>query len=225
MLANRMMMGAAGSFSGPYMSNGSLLDIECVSGADPGLDGWADEDFGTGESTAVTNEPVADSVPTAWKMDSGADTGVERAVRTKDIGSIESLGNTVIVSLKLYCDLIGTHSNGDYQYIGINRSDCRTMIEFASDGLWYYTGAEYLNAGDCVVEDTWQEWTFVVHYGSGVANATMDVYIDDVLTYSGLDVSYTRVDTDGKIALIQYGNTTANQLTYIDYIKIGDGWE
>ena len=96
---------------------------------------------------------------------------------------------------------------------------------FCSDGLFIYDGAAYNEVGTNIVsQDAWQEWTFIVDLSAGVASAVCDVYLNDVLQASDVDCSDdTSLEDDGLVALSQWGHTTDDCITYIDYLKIGDG--
>jgi len=50
---------------------------------------------------------------------------------------------------------------------------------------------------------------------------TVDIYLDNILKYSDVDCSYTAGGTNGAIYFSQYGNTTANRISYIDWFKAG----
>lgn len=225
MLANRMMMGAAG-VSGAIISNASLLDLACT--AAELADGWTDGDTGEAVSQAETNAPAADPMATVWSFDTNtsADTN-DQAIRSKDIGSIEGLGNRIVVSLKTYCDLVGTQTDSDEFTLVVRRSDWRFGIRFGSDGLFIADSITNYNeiGTDLVVQDTWQEWTFDVDLSGGVANATCDVYLDNVLVASGISCNKTETVTDGQIIIGQNGYTHDNQISYLDWLKIGNGFE
>jgi len=206
------------------VSNASLLDLECT--AAELADGWTDGDTGEAVSQAETNAPAADPMATVWSFDTNtsADTD-DRAKRSKDIGSIDGVGNRVVVSLKLYCDAIGTMANTDLYNFVMYRSDVAFAARFASDGLFIHDGVADNEVGvNLVSQDAWQEWTFDIDYSGGVAAAVVDVYLGGVLQASAVDCSFTGAYTDGTIVFEQYGYTTDNQLTYLDWLKIGDGF-
>ena len=207
MLANRMMMGAAGTATWYF-------EDDCSS-----LTGWTDGDANGGESTQVT----FDSQET-FKFDSkGIPNPNVYAHRHRDIGSIEGLGNTVVVKLKLYCDAIGSGSSDDEFSLSIHRSDWRGFFNFQPDGLFVYDGAAWNEVGtNIVVQDSWQIWKFVVDFSSGVANADVDVYLGGALQQANVDCSSEEVETDGQIALTQYGISTADRISYSSYVKVGN---
>lgn len=208
-----------------FGSNGSLLDLTCT--AAELADGWSDEDQGTGESTAETNTPGVDPVATNWKLwAKEADTN-DSANRTKDIGSIAGLGNRIVISLKIYCDALGTRVGNDFFYIILKRGDWRFQVEIASDGVFLRgTGGARTEVGSNInSQDAWEVWTFDITFpGGDVGAGVCDVYLGDVIKGAGEDCSMEEVNIDGEVSIVQKGNTTDNRLTYLDWLKIGDGF-
>ena len=212
--------------TGPYVSNGSLLDCGCLNsgGTLEYLDQWSDISTGPATVTYAANAPGADPMTTTWLFDTnGSAAGDDNASITADTGSVEGLGNTVVVSCKLYHDLIGTSSE-DFFAVEVRRSDWEFYALFASDGIKIYDSASFVEVGtDLVVQDTWQAWTFVIDLSSGVGSATCDVYLDNVLKASSVDCDQEGSFTDGDVILRQYGHTVDDLITYTDYLKIGNG--
>jgi len=206
------------------ISNASLLDLAGT--AAELADGWTDADTGEAVSTSEVNAPAADPKATVWSFDSKTSAVTnDHAERNKDVGSIDGLGNRIVISVKVYCDAIGTLANQDYFILAIFRSDWGFDVVFVSDGLYIYDGAVWNEIGtDIVVQDTWQEWTFDVDISGGVAAAVCDVYLNNVLQASDIDCSYTGTWTDGTIILRQSGYGTDDLLSYIDWLKVGDGF-
>ena len=199
------------------VSNASLLDLDCSD-----LTGWSDND--TGEAASI--QATFDSKST-FKFDTNtsADTN-DRAIRIKDVGSVDGLGNRIVASVKLYCDLVGAIGDTDYCQFGFNRSDWHFRAAFASDGLFIYTGAAWQEVGiNLVVQDIWQEWTFDIDISGGVASAVCDVYLDSVLKASGVDCIDVGARTDGNVELALLGHATDDLVAYMDWIKIGDGFD
>ena len=206
------------------VSNGSLLDLACT--AAELADGWTDGDTGEAVSTSETNAPVADPMATVWSFDTNtsADTN-DYAGRLKDIGSLDGIGNRIVLSAKLYFDLIGTFANNDVFKLECYRSDLAITIAFASDGLFIHNGVTWNEIGtDLVVQDTWQEWTADIDLSGGVANAVFDLYLDKNLVASAVDCSRTGTWPDGSVQLYLNGFTTDNCIAYLDWLKIGDGF-
>jgi len=199
-------------------SNASLLDLDCSS-----LTGWTAND--TGE--AVSDQTTFDS-KSVFRFDTNtsADTG-DGARRFRDVGSVEGLGNNIVVSLNTYFDKLGNRSDTDRFSLNIYRSDWIFQADFAADGLWIYNGSSWTEIGtNLVVEDIWQEWSFDIDLSGGVASATCDVYLNSVLQSSGVDCNYIASGvTDGLIYLILTGYATDNLIGYIDWLKIGDGFQ
>lgn len=75
----------------------------------------------------------------------------------------------------------------------------------------------------CNATAAWQTFRFEVDRSAGDANATVDVYVDDALqgTYNS-DFESTSM-TDGELKYHQYGNTTNDMVSHMDYIKIATG--
>jgi len=201
------------------ISNASEIDEDCSDISD-----WDDLDKGTGVSEQVTN-PLGGGL-TTFKFDSNSSAANnDYPKRQIDVGSIEGMGNTIVVSMKLYCDAIGTRANNDDFQIIIYRSDWAISVLFSSNGLHIYDGASFNEIGtNLVVQDTWQEWTFVIDLSDGVANAVVDTYLDNDLKSEGDDCSYTGSFTDGVIYLRLLGYTTNDRIAYLDWLKVGDGF-
>jgi len=200
------------------VSNASLEDEDCSDISD-----WVDADTGEAESTQIAFDGKS-----TFKFDSktSADTN-DDARREKDVGSIEGLGNRVVASLKVYCDEIGTRADLDWLSFHVFRSDWRLFVGFGSDGLRISDGDNvYVEVGDnLVIQKSWQEWTFDVDLSAGVANAVCDVYLDNILEASSVDCSRPETAaTDGLVFFQQLGYATDNRVSYIDWIKVGDGF-
>ena len=70
----------------------------------------------------------------------------------------------------------------------------------------------------------WHEWTFDID-ASTPASATCDVYLDGELEEEGVDCSDETAGTDGTVDLTQFGYNTANRLSYVNAIRLGDDLE
>jgi len=221
MLSTRMMMGAAGVIKTCTVSNASLLDLACTSAE---FATWTQNDNYGALASAVTDAPVASPAATAWKFDGQAEGGNNNTTRYKDIGSIEGLGNRIVLSFKVYCDLIGTHSGADYSLLYLQRSDWNFWVRLCSDWFIVDTSSGQTHVSSTlIVQDVWQEWSFDIDLSNGVENATCDVYLDNILKLSSLDCNSSG-GTDGVVALGQYSMATAYQLSYFDWVKIGNGF-
>jgi len=201
------------------ISNASLLDEDFSAIGD-----WTNND----EAPATSTQETFDGEETLCQDTNGGAAGNDSAHINRDIGSIEGLGNTIVISFKLYHDAIGTMANTDWCYMAFYRSDWLLEMAFASDGLFIGDGVDLTAnevGADLVQQNVWQEWTFIVDLSGGVESAVCDVYLNNILQASDVDCSY---DTgggtqDGFVQLIQHGWTTDDRITYIDYLKIGDG--
>lgn len=138
------------------------------------------------------------------------------ARRIQDIGVF---GSRTVFSMSIYCDAVGTQANTDYATFVASTDATYFLAAFASDGLFVYDGASYVEVGtDLVVQDTWQEWTFDVNWTA----KTVDVYLGGVLKKAGVDCSYDAAGTDGTVEFRQHGTTTAARTTYVDWFKAGN---
>ena len=208
------------SFSIPSctVSNGSFLDIACVSGADPGIDAWTDGDA-NGESTAVTFDTKS-----CWKFDGGPGSSGNFALRSRDIGSLDGVGNTIVISMNIYCDAIGAIASADDVNYSFDRSDWQFALAFGSDGVGISQGGAPIDTGVAVTQDTWQEWSFDIDLSGGVGSAVCDIYLDNVRVAAGVDCSRDTGGTDGLITLYQFGYFSADRLHYLDWLKVGNAF-
>jgi hypothetical protein len=125
--------------------------------------------------------------------------------------------------LNLYVDA-AVYSGFDCFELQVRRNDVRLVVDWGSDGLFVHDGAARNEVGtNEVTLDTWQEWTFDIDF-STPASATVDIYRDGSLLASDVDCSYEGSYANGFVALAQYGYATANQISYVDWIKVGDAF-
>lgn len=193
------------------ISNESFLAEDCSDISD-----WTDLDNDTGESSQVTFDSKS-----CFKFDSGASTDSPQAGRSIDVGSF---GNRVVVSFSLYVDAAVKVGWDCFQF-KVTKGDVRLEVIFGSDGIFVNDGSAWNEVGvDLVVLDTWQEWTFDIDFTTP-ASATVDVYLNGSLVGDGVDCSYELAGTDGKVFLYQFGYATANQISYVDWIKVGDAFQ
>lgn len=191
------------------VSNGSYLDEDCADITD-----WTDSDSGTdAESSQVTFDAKS-----CFKFDSGVQSGSNFAHRERDIGTY---GDRVTVSLSVYHSALGTIGGEDYFTAVVRLDNVMLSLAFASDGLFIHDGTSWNEVGvNLVSTGVWQEWTIDCDF-STPASATCEVYLNDVSQASGVDCSRTGIFTDGRTQLMQYGYTTANRITHVDWIKTG----
>jgi hypothetical protein len=104
----------------------------------------------------------------------------------------------------------------------VDRADAVCIIKFCSDGLFIDDGAGWVELGvNLVAIDTWQEWTFDIDF-SVPATANVDVYLDNV---SKGNADCSKVGwSNGSINITQLSITTANRISYVDWIKVGDAF-
>jgi hypothetical protein len=217
MLINRMMMGAMGAGEMQYISNGSFIDESCTSGE---LASWNDSDAGNAVTTAETNAPAADAMATVWKFDVPTASGSSHCRINQDFGSLEGIGNTIVISLKTYFADIGTQANNDHFFLQVARSDWEFFIAMASDDVKVTDGGGTYSLGDIIVEDSWQAWTFVIDLSSGINSAVFDTYLNAVLIDSAGDCDYVHATTDGWVQWTFRGYTNPIQ-GFVDYFKVG----
>lgn len=170
---------------------------------------WTDGDTGTGASTQVTFDSKS-----CMKLLTGA-AGANYAIRTKDVGTFDT---RTLISFSAYCEDIGTLANNDCLSFRACNGTTRLYLMFATDGLFVWDGAAYVEIGThLVVADSWQEWLFDINW---VAQTT-DVYLNQVLVASNVDCSYASAVDSGTVEFAVVGTTTASRLAYIDWLKIG----
>jgi len=197
------------------ISNASLLDEDFSA-----IDDWTNGD----QAPATSTQETFDGEETLCQDTNGSAAGNDYAYVYRDVGSLDGLGNTIVISIRMYIDLIGTLADTDVVVLHFRRSDWRLEVVFASDGLYISDGVDYNEVGvNLVQQDTWQEWTFVCDLSGGAANATCDVYLDDSLEGNDIDCSEALPFTDGLIDIYTLGYVTDNCIAYFDWLKIGDG--
>jgi hypothetical protein len=177
---------------------------------------WTDESGGTG---AVTQETF-DSQEVLKLTNGATPTGYGKTGRTADWDLAADTTNTTI-TVRLYFDQVGTPADGDEFVMYFHNTDGtrRLMARWSTDGLEIYDGASWGEAGtDLVVLDTWQTYTFDVNWDG----MDCDVYLDGVLKSDDHDCSNDGQSlTADYLSFNQKGNTTADNITYIDYVRIG----
>lgn len=172
---------------------------------------WTDSDIGTGVSSQTTFDSKS-----CFKFDTGASTG-DKAERYCDVGSF---GNYVRCELSLNHDALGTMANGDSVRLSVQKAGVQLNVLFATDGLFIYDGATWNEVGtNLVQEDAWQTWIFACDFSTPAAS-NCDVYLNGDLKESSVDCSQTGSYTEGKVLVSQNGQTTANRISYLDYIKL-----
>ena len=191
---------------------GNLLDENCSDISD-----WVDADF----NTAVSE--VSPAGRFRFDTNTGA-AGNAYAYRHRDIGSIPA---KVTFEIHLYHDAIGTRANNDkFIFKADDGTNC-FEVQFCSDGLFVYDGSTYNEVGTNLVKQggsaEWQIWRFVVTMGS-----TCDIYLYDSThdaekVGTNIDCSDSSGSLNGKIEIAQFGHTTNDMITHIDYVRIQEG--
>jgi len=201
------------------VSNASLLDLACTTTE---IVGWDNYDDVNSVSEAQTDSPGVDPKSTVWSFDTN--TGAY-AVRGKTVGSIDGLGSRIVISLNVYHENLGLTTDYDSFYIAIDASGWRFGLDFGLDGLFLYNSESVIEIGTNLVDlNTWQEWTFDIDISAGIESAVCDVYLEDILKASNISCLTLGVRIDGDISITQQGYSTSDQITYLDWLKIGDGF-
>lgn len=179
--------------------------------------GFDDDDGGDGVTTAESTIVGR----TAIKMDSGSAGAANYAAISKDVGT---LGSSCAISVLAYHDNIGAYADVDGFEIAIDNGEVLCRVRIYTDGVYAYDGSSWNEIGtETVSEDVWNIWTLVVD-SSTPASATVTVYRNGSSIGSAGDCSDTGgTSVDGDISLKQLGETTANQITYVRQIVVGDG--
>lgn len=196
------------------VSNGNFVNEVCDA-AD--FAGWGESANGDCAWTQATYDTKS-----TFKFLTGTPGSGVNSHLTQDFGSLDGVGNTIVISYHVYFDVIGAYASQNYLYWLIPRSDWRLYILWCSDNVKIYNGAGWQDVTG-VTADVWQEWSFEIDLSSGVANAICDVYLDNVRVAANVDCSDTGTYTDGLVDLTGKGQSVST-LYYIDWFKIGDGW-
>lgn len=194
-----------------YLSGG-YINEDCADISD-----WTDADSGAG---AASTQATFDS-KSCMKLDSG--NAGSYAERYKDPGS---LSNNFSFELSLYASALGTNANYDALQVQVCNGVINFVVKWASDGLFVFDGDIFNEVGiDLVTIGRWETWGFCVT-GGNAATATADVYkavgSKFVKVGNAVDCSYASSSNDGMVLLYQFGTTTANRISYIDYILVDD---
>lgn len=187
------------------------------------IDDWVDWDV----SPAVSEVDPAGQFRFDTNLGAAAN---GRAQRYRDIGSFP---NTFTVEVKLFHDAIGTEANVDYFYLQFFQADEGFLVYFSDSKLELRdTDSGFTEVGTNLVKHggsaEWQTWRFLVTFTGTPGEGICDVYLDDSThnwekVGTAIPCSFVGTYTEGRINLIQYGNTTNNMVSHIDYIKIATG--
>ena len=186
-----------------------LLDEDCVDISD-----WVDADY----DTAVSEVNPAGQF--RFDTNNGA-AGNAYAWRRR---SIASPPNKFVIEIKTYFDALGTRADQDYAYLIYATSTWRFQVDFASNGFFIYKSGATItevrtNIVKCNGSAAWQTWRFEVDKSGGEASATVEVFLDEV-SQGTFDCDLVTESDDGRIEYLQYGFTTVDSVSHIDYIKV-----
>lgn len=191
-----------------------ILDEDCADISD-----WTDDDTDTGAS----------EVDPAGQFRFDTNTGAAGNARSGRKQTITSPPTQFTLEVKMYFDALGTAANGDNAVLSYTTPTWKFGAYFSSN-----IGLQILkNSGDgllttvctlkCNETAAWQTFRFEVDRSAGDASATVDVYVEDVLQGTfNCDFESTSM-TDGELLYHQYGNSTNDRVSHIDYIKIATG--
>ena len=172
---------------------------------------WTDNDSGDGVSSQGTFDTQS-----SMRLLSGASESGNYSSRFLDYGSAPSI---ITISIKLYHSALGSRGDTDRLDIYLGFGAERFDLNFATDGLFFVDTTTTELGTNLVSTGVWQEWDFVINRTAH----TFDTWLDGVKVGDAVGWLYSSSLTDGLFYMYQYGNTTANRSTYIDYIRIGDG--
>lgn len=190
---------------------GDLLDENCSDISD-----WVDNDNINGVS----------QVNPAGQFEFHTHTAAANnwARRYRDIGSMP---DKVTFEIRVKHNALGTIANEDD--FGGYISDVSTVFgyRFSSEGFFIYNSGWIEIDTDLVIYDgsEWQTWRFVIDFTA----KTVDIYLHDVShaaekVATGQAFTSANVATDGMLYLWQCGQTTNDRITYIDYVRLQDGF-
>ena len=186
-----------------------LLDEGCADISD-----WVDADY----DTAVSE--VSPAGQFRFDTNNGA-AGNAHATRTR---VITSPPNKFVMEIKTYFDALGTKVDNDFASIFYPTSTWSIEAHFVSDGLFIYkSGGTATEVGTNIVKcngsAAWQTWRFEVDKSGGEESATVEVFLDEV-SQGTFSCNFVTGGIDGRISYSQYGLTTDDRVSHIDYIKV-----
>jgi hypothetical protein len=188
-----------------------ILDEDCADISD-----WSDADTGTGVS----------EVDPAGQFRFDTNTGAVENAHSERQKIITSPPTKFTIEVKIYFDSLGATTDTDYALLYYNTETWRFQAKFSSDkGLELKSSSSYSTvcALDCNGTASWQTLRFEVDRSAGDANATADVYLNGIMQGT-FDCDYEgSFVVDGTLDYCQYGNTTNDMVSHIEYIKIATG--
>lgn len=189
-----------------------ILDEDCADISD-----WADSDKDTGVS----------EVDPAGQFRFDTNTGAVGNAHSGRQRIISMPPTQFTIEVKIYFDALGTIANKDYALLYYNTKTWRFQARFSSDrGLeLIHSGGNYSTVCvlNCNATASWQTIRFEVDRSAGDSNATADIYLNELIqgTFAcGYESTFV---VDGTLDYCQYGETTNDMVSHIDYIRIATG--
>lgn len=145
--------------------------------------------------------------------------------------TITSPPNTHTIEIKTYFDALGAYADIDAFQLSYYNTTWQLRAHFCSDGLFIFkaagaTGEVGTNIVKCNATAAWQTWRFEVTK-TVEADATVTVYLKEeggaFVSQGTVDCDYATGGKDGRILLVQYGSTTDNMVSHVDYVKVATG--
>ena len=190
------------------MSNTTFLDDDCS--ALP--NGWT---IVNGKVGPDTTQVTFDGEDTFRQLTTA--TGANYTQIKQDVGTFV---NVTTLTLDVYHDILGSvGTNGFYVYVdGPSNKHLRLDIGTNNIGYWR-SGPSQTYFGVGASQDVWIKYTLVMDW----ANNLFDFYMDDTAIATSQTMDYTLAGTPGTVYFTTNGVTINEIITYINYIKVGDG--
>jgi hypothetical protein len=139
--------------------------------------------------------------------------------------------NTFTLEIKMYFDTLGTTSNSDQAVLYYYNTNWQLRILFGSNGLFVVLAGG--SAGEvgtdivkCNATVAWQTWRFQINKTTP-SSATCEVFLKEeggaFVSQGTVDCDYETGGTDGLLMFKQFGVSTDNMISHVDYIKIATG--
>lgn len=203
---------AQGAYPSSDVWTADLLNENCSNISD-----WTDGDIA----------PCVSSVAPAGQFQFDTNASAAPNAYARRYRTITSPPNRFVIKIRTYFDVLGTTNTADHFALDYGTATWRFIANFATNGLFIVDQAG--GAGNEVgsnlvkhgVSAAWQIWEFHVDKSGGEANATVEVFLDGV-SKGTFDCDREIAGTNGRIDLIQYGYTTNDMLSHIDYVQAGN---
>lgn len=192
-----------------YRSNGNIYDDNCSS-----LTGWTNGDSGGSATTVDTTTYPGEAV---FKMlTSSTPSGTNHAYRSRDVGTF---GSVTTVSMRVNPAVVGTRSNNDRFLFNIENGSYRLWFSLSETGVEYFNGTSWVSTTQTITEGQFDEWGISVTWASKAIDIYKNGSLVQQITSNALQ---TIGSTNGFTQIACRGYTTGSQLSYIDFLKIGD---